>query len=93
MNKLLLYIFSYTKIGKMLDGKKTLIGAMFVILSAALQMFQELAPMFPDVPWFVQAAQQTSGIISMLSKTLDEIGLGFLAVGVLHKSAKAAEKK
>jgi len=93
MNKLLLYIFSYTKIGKMLDGKKTVIGAVFVILSAALQMFEQLAPMFPDMPWFVQAAQQTSGLIQILSKTLDEIGLGFLAVGVLHKTAKVSEKK
>lgn len=93
MNKLLLYIFSYTKVGKMLDGKKTLIGAVFVILSAALQMFQELAPMFPDFVWLQQAAQQTSGLINVLAKALDEIGLGFLAVGVMHKTAKASNKK
>jgi len=93
MRKILLYIFSQTKLGKLLDGKKTYLGAVFVLLSALLQAFENLAPLFPDIPWFVQAAQQTHGALSELAVFLNDLGLGFLTVGVLHKTAKAKEKK
>lgn len=92
MRKIILYLFSQTKLGKLLDGKKTYLGAVFVLLAAALQAFENLAPLFPDVPWFIQAAQQTHGIMSEIAVYLNDLGLGFLTVGVLHKSAKASDK-
>jgi hypothetical protein len=93
MRKILLYIFSQTKLGQMLDGKKTYLGAVFVLLAAALQVFENLAPLFPDVPFLIQAAQQTHGILTEVAVFLNDLGLGFLTVGVLHKTAKANEKK
>ncbi|NBT57463.1 hypothetical protein EBT16_01650 [bacterium] len=89
MNKLILYIFSKTSFGKLLDGKKTVIGAVFVILAAALQALEQIAPMFPTVPWLQSAAVGLSGLLKGVEPILETLGVGFLSVGVLHKSVKA----
>lgn len=89
MNKLILYIFSKTSFGKFLDGKKTVIGAGFIILAAALQALEQIAPMFPSAPWLKDAAAGLSGAIKGAEPILEALGLGFLSLGVIHKSVKA----
>lgn len=91
MNKILIYIFSKTRLGKVIDGKKTVIGALCIIVAAALQALESIAPMFPQYPWLQGALVQTRAFVEGLDKALEAIGLGFLTVGVLHKSAKSKQ--
>jgi hypothetical protein len=92
MNRIILYIFSKTSLGKLLDGKKTIIGAVFIIAAAALEALEQIAPMFPQYPWLQDAARGTREALLVSEKALEGIGLGFLTAGVLHKKAKADEK-
>ena len=87
-----MWIFSQTKIGQMLDGKKTVIGAVFVLLAAVLQGVQAVVPMLPQYAWVGTFAAQFAGVMDQIEKVLNQVGLGMLTVGVLHKSAKAATK-
>lgn len=93
MNRILMYLFSKTRLGHLVDGKKTVIGALFIICAAALQALEQIAPMFPQAPWLGDLLRQTRGVVEGFDKLLEAIGLGFLTVGVLHKSAKAKEGK
>jgi len=89
MNSIVMWIFSKTKIGQILDGKKTVIGAVFIILARALDALQTVAPMFPQYPWLSDAAGQMAGFMTQLESILNNLGFGLLTVGVLHKSVKA----
>lgn len=89
MNRILVYLFSKTSFGKFVDGKKTVIGALLIIVAAALQAVEQIAPMFPDYPWLKDAASSLRGAIKASEPILEALGLGFLTVGVLHKGAKA----
>lgn len=89
MNSILMYIFSKTSIGKLLDGKKTVIGAILIIVLSALQALEQLAPMFPNHPWLKDSTVAILGGLKAIEPFLDTIGLSFLTVGVLHKGVKA----
>lgn len=89
MNRIVMWIFSKTKIGQMLDGKKTVIGAVFIILANALSALKTIAPMFPQYGWLNDASVQLEGFLGGLEKVLNDVGLGLLTVGVLHKQVKA----
>ena len=89
MNSILMYLFSKTKIGQILDGKKTVIGALLVIVVSALHALEQLAPMFPNQPWFKDAIAAILNGLKVAEPFLETLGLGFLTVGVLHKGAKA----
>lgn len=89
MNRILMYLFSKTAFGKMLDGKKTVIGAILIIVVNAIEALDEIAPMFPQYP---QIKDATKGILEGLrlaEPVLQSLGLGFLTIGVLHKGVKA----
>jgi hypothetical protein len=89
MNRILVYIFSKTSFGKFIDGKKTVIGAVLVIVAAALQALEQIAPMFPQYPWIADATKGLREAVKASEPILETLGLGFLTVGVLHKGAKA----
>lgn len=89
MNKILLYIFSYTKFGKLLDGKKTVVGAVLIIAASALQALENIAPLFPDYKWIGEAAAALKTSLESVHGLLEGLGLGLLTVGVLHKNAKS----
>lgn len=89
MNRILIYIFSKTSFGKFVDGKKTVIGALLIIVAAGLQALEQIAPMFPQYPWIAEVSKATREAIKTAEPILETLGLGFLTVGVLHKGAKA----
>jgi hypothetical protein len=89
MNRILIYLFSRTSFGKFIDGKKTLIGAFLIIVAAALQALEQIAPMFPQYSWIGDASKGIREAIKAAEPILETLGLGFLTVGVLHKGAKA----
>jgi len=89
MNRILVYLFSKTSFGKFVDGKKTVIGALLIIVAAALQALEQIAPMFPQYPWLADASRGLRDAIKAAEPILETLGLGFLTVGVLHKGAKA----
>ncbi|MFN4894199.1 MAG: hypothetical protein ACK5HO_00260 [Pseudomonadota bacterium] len=91
MNKILVYLFSKTALGKKIDGKKTYIGAVLVLIASALHALEGLAPLFPEHAWIGQAAKGLKDLAQQLAALLDTLGLGMLAVGVLHKRAKDKE--
>jgi hypothetical protein len=89
MNAILMYLFSKTRIGKLVDGKKTVIGAVLVIVVAALHALEQLAPMFPNAPWIGELSRGILEALRNIEPLLETLGLSFLTVGVLHKGAKA----
>lgn len=89
MNSILMYLFSKTRIGKLVDGKKTIIGAVLVIAVAALHALEQLAPMFPQALWIGEASRGILNALKAVEPALETLGLSFLTVGVLHKNAKA----
>lgn len=89
MNKIVMWIFSKTKVGQLLDGKKTVIGAGMILLSALIQAAEQIAPLFPGVPWISQAAEQMGHILKAVEPYLNDLGLGLISVGLVHKRAKA----
>lgn len=89
MNRILMYIFSKTSFGKILDGKKTVIGAILVIVVAALEALEKLAPMFPQYPMLVSASEAIVGALKAAEPFLETLGIGFLTAGVVHKGVKA----
>jgi len=89
MGKLINFIFSKTPIFKVLDGKKTIIGAVFIIAAAVLQALESLAVLFPEHAWIADAAKSTKEGLEGIAKALEGVGLGFLTLGVVHKGVKA----
>jgi hypothetical protein len=89
MNRILVYIFSKTSIGRFVDGKKTVIGALLIIVAAGLQALEQIAPMFPQYTWIADASKGLREAIKAAEPILETLGLGFLTIGVLHKGAKA----
>lgn len=89
MNSILMYLFSKTRIGRLLDGKKTVIGAVLVIVLSALHALEQLAPMFPNQPWLKDSIGAILSGLKAIEPLLETLGLSFLTVGVLHKGAKA----
>lgn len=93
INKIVMFIFSKTQVGKMLDGKKTIIGAVLVVLAAALEALKQLAPMFPQAPFLAEASSSLQALLGAVQPYLAELGVGFVAVGAVHKVAKAQAQK
>jgi hypothetical protein len=89
MNRILIYLLSKTSFGKLLDGKKTLIGAVLIIVVSALDALDKLAPMFPQYPILKDAAGGILAALKAAQPFLENLGVGFLTVGVLHKGVKA----
>lgn len=89
MRKILLYIFSYTSFGKYLDGKKTILGAAMILLSAVVSALGQIAPLFPELAWISQAAAASSDLLLKANELVKDLGLGLITVGLAHKAAKA----
>ena len=89
MSRRVRWIFSQTKIGQFLDGKKTIIGAVLIFASAILQALLAVAPLFPDQPWIAVTAAQLSEGIRTVQPYLEDAGITLIGVGLAHKAAKA----
>ena len=89
MSRIVRWIFSQTKIGQFLDGKKTIIGAVLIFASAILQALLAVAPLFPDQPWIAVTAAQLSEGIRTVQPYLEDAGITLIGVGLAHKAAKA----
>ena len=93
MNKILMYVFSYTKVGKLLDGKKTVIGAVFIFLVSMLHGLEQIAPLFPQVEPLGRVAGAIRTGLETIEPYLQDMGIGFISAGLLHKAAKKKEAK
>jgi hypothetical protein len=93
MNKILMYIFSYTKVGKLLDGKKTMIGAAFMLLASILHGVESIAPLFPEVAVIGSIAKSIRMALETVEPYLRDMGIGLITAGLLHKAAKKEASK
>lgn len=91
MRKILLYLFSFTSVGKYLDGKKTVVGAAMILVSAIVSALGQVAPLFPEVVWLAQVAATSADFLAQANELLRELGLGLITVGLAHKAAKAGK--
>lgn len=89
LGRIFTYLLSDSWLGRQLDGKKTVIGGVAVVLSAVLHGLEEVAPAFPHVAWIPAAAH----VIDQVSTFLDDVGLSFLTVGLAHKEIKKKKRK
>jgi NADH:ubiquinone oxidoreductase subunit 4 (subunit M) len=88
MSKIIAWIFSQTKVGKLLDGKKTIIGAVLILASALLQALLVIAPMFPEHIWLGDVTQQLSSVLRQVQPILEDLGIATIGVGLAHKAVK-----
>lgn len=89
MNRVIIWLFSQTKFGKLLDGKKTVIGAACILLSHILTAFEVIAPMFPQEAWLQSLSVSLKGVCQQVAHLLEQVGLGAIGVGLVHKAAKS----
>lgn len=76
-----------------LNGRKTVISAVLVVLSHTLFAIIDLAVLYPGAPWLVTAQSELGELLVQVAQGLNFVGLGGLAVGVFHKAVKAVEEK
>lgn len=91
MRKILLYLFSKTSFGQYLDGKKTIIGAALILLSAFVSALSQIAPLFPDLVWLAQLTASSAELLAKATELLKDVGLGFVTIGLAHKAAKSGK--
>lgn len=89
MNSILMWIFSKTEIGKMLDGKKTIIGAAFILLANVLEGLKAIAPMFPQTAWIGAAITGIDQFVNAVAPVCDTLGITAITVGLIHKAVKS----
>lgn len=83
------FILKQTKLGSFLNERKTLIGAVLTVLAGVLGVLEKLVPMFPDVAYLVDAQSNLKAALDVVIPTLNDVGFGFLTVGLVHKGIKA----
>lgn len=89
MAKIINYLLSYTKLGQLLNGKKTIIGAALIVLVGLIELIEKIAPMFPEASYLPAAVVSLKELLDQLQTVLGYVGLGSLGVGVTHKIAKS----
>lgn len=89
MNSIIMWIFSKTAIGQLVDGKKTIIGACLILLAKVLEGLETVAPMFPQAPWLSATVAGIYHFFDAVAPILDHLGLAAISAGLLHKAAKA----
>lgn len=89
MNRLIQYIFSHTSLGKAIDGKKRVIGAVLLVLAAVIEVLGKLAAVFPETAWLSSSSAELSVIYKEAVDYLVLLGVPTLAVGEYHAKIKA----
>lgn len=89
MNRIVMWLFSQTAIGQFVDGKKTVIGASFILLAKILEALQLVAPMFPNVPWLGAAIVAINQFAAAVAPLCEHLGIAAITVGLIHKQVKA----
>ena len=88
MNSIVMWLFSQTSVGKLVDGKKTVIGATFIVLGKLLEGLNLVLPMFPQVAWLASFTAGLSAFCEQAAPILDHLGLVAISAGLIHKQAK-----
>ena len=88
MKAFLLRLLGGSKLMEMLDGKKTMIGAVLVVISTLLQAAEHIVITIPQAAFLAPYLGQSFEVFNMVVKFLGDIGVTFLGVGLLHKTIK-----
>lgn len=85
------FIFRRLPVVRLLDGKKTTIGAALTIAAGVMDILAKLAVMFPDKAWISDLAGALNMGLVDINEVLKGLGLGFMAVGLADKAAKTVK--
>lgn len=88
ISKLWNWVFRKTAVGKIVDGKKTIIGFSILVLRTLISLASQANIIFPDVQAIVLIAEGLKQVDQAISSLLESLGYGFLAVGVTDKAVK-----
>ena len=91
MTKVINWLFSKTKLGKWVDGHKTIIGFSLVVLATLVDLSAKATGYFPGIPALADVAQVLQTLSGSLTELLTSVGLGTMVVGVGHKAIKEKE--
>jgi hypothetical protein len=83
------WLFRKTKIGKLLDGNKTIIGFSILVLRTLVQLLGEAQFVFPEAEAITLISKGLSQLDVAIGDLLEKVGYGVLAVGVTDKAVKA----
>jgi hypothetical protein len=87
--KILNFILSYSKLGKFLDGHKTIIGASLLLVVKVLEGLQAISPLFPTATYLGQAEDSVRDALNVTISTLEALGYSFASIGLARKYVKA----
>ena len=83
------WLFRKTKVGKLLDGNKTIIGFSILVLRTLIQLLGEAQFVFPEAEAITLISKGLSQLDVAIGDLLEKVGYGVLAVGVTDKAVKA----
>ena len=88
MKTIVNFIFRQFPIVKQLDGYKTILAAVFILLSAVLGALPDVIALLPGYEALGQAQQVIEYVLKYLQQLLEMLGYSFAGAGLLGKWAK-----
>lgn len=86
--KIVNYLFSSTKLGKLVDGHKTQLGFLLWLLGAVIEILAQAASTFPAVAGLGELARVLQVLHTQVSEAFQTVGLNVMIIGVGHKALK-----
>ena len=83
-----MWVFSKTKLGKLVDGNKRIIGFFVWLLGYLIQGLAIAAQFFPQTTAIGELAEALKTLDEAVSDLLKSLGLAGMAVGVYHAAEK-----
>lgn len=93
MSKIIYWLFTKTAFGKLIDGKKTEIGFLLLVLGEVIKLLTQGVAMLPQYAVLAQALVILQQVNSVLGDALTNVGLSVMVVGVGHKAIKENQDK
>ncbi len=92
LDRVMRWFFGQTKLGKLVDGNKTVIGVNLYIAYLVLQGLKasvgEASESFPDINLLAQASVWVTTLEAAAGDALEWLGTGFLGVGIIDDKLK-----
>jgi len=88
MSRLINWLFSKTKIGKLVDGHKTELGFALWLLGYVIEGLSYAVTIFPAVGFLVEAKVALVALNAQVAEFIKQLGLSVMVVGVGHKAIK-----
>lgn len=92
MSKLVNWLLSQTRLGKLVDGHKTELGFLFWLLGYLIEGLSYAISVFPNTSLLVEAKSALMTLNAQVAEFFKSFGLSVMVLGVGHKALKENAK-